>query len=146
MKIDGTKNKPISGKSAKKKAGQSKDISFVGMLESHLNPIHQVSSPSSPDTIRESSSVSSSTRLAGLTLSEKTIDILAAFSEALNNLSLSAKSLQPIVDALEGETTALLDIKEQLEADDPLAELLDRIAAVAYLETEKYRRGDYDRR
>ena len=146
MKIDGIKNKPISGKPAKKKAGSAQDISFGSLLEGQLQPIHETPQATATESISESSSVSSSTRLAGLTLSEKTIDILAAFSEALENLSLSSENLQPIIEELEGETTALLDIKEQLDADDPLAELLDRIAAVAYLETEKYRRGDYDSR
>ncbi len=146
MKIDGIKNKPISSKTVKKKAGSMPNISFVNMLESQLSPPSEASSANAAETISESSSASSSTRLAGLTLSDKTIDVLAQFSEALENLSLSSESLKPIIEELEEETTALLDIKEQLQDDDPLAELLDRIAAVAYLETEKYRRGDYDSR
>jgi hypothetical protein len=146
MKIDGIKNKSISGKSVKKKTASPQDVSFGSLLEDRLASVDETSPVSAVEAVRAPSPGASSTRLAGLALSEKTIDILAAFSEALENLSLSPEYLQPIVDALEGETTAILDIKEQLEADDPLAELLDRIAAVAFLETEKYRRGDYDSR
>jgi hypothetical protein len=146
MKIDGVKNKAISGKSAQKKASSGQDISFGSLLAGQLNPVQESLPVAAPEGIPENSPVSSSTRLAGLTLSENTIDILAAFSEALANLSISSENLQPLIEELEGETMALLDIKEQLEENDPLAELLDRIAAVAYLETEKYRRGDYDRR
>lgn len=144
MKINGIKNKQIGGKSVKKKEGTASSISFVGLLEEQLGQIQEAAPTTVAEKILETPSASSSIRLTGLALSENTIDILAAFSEALENLDLSAESLRPLIDALEEETTAILDIKEQLEADDPLAELLDRIAAVAYLETEKYRRGDYE--
>lgn len=146
MKIDGIKNKSIGGKSSPKKTASTQGNSFVSLLEGKLHPIQPLTPVIETGDIGESTPVSSSTRLAGLALSENAIDILAAFSEALGNLSLSSENLRPIIEALEGETTAILDIKEQLETDDPLAELLDRIAAVAYLETEKYRRGDYDSR
>ena len=45
---------------------------------------------------------------------------------------------------MEEETSALLDLQEELPQDDPLAKLLNRIATVTYLESAKYRRGDYN--
>ena len=69
--------------------------------------------------------------------------MLESFARGLADLDLDADALQPLVEALEDGTTTLLDIREQLPADDPLAVLIDRVTTVSYIETEKYRRGDY---
>lgn len=94
-------------------------------------------------TIAPSPPISAALRLEGLQLSEKTINTLESFGAALENVSLASEDLEPFVAALEEETTALLDLQEELPQEDPLAKLLNRIATVTYLETEKYRRGDY---
>ncbi len=82
-------------------------------------------------------------RLESLTLAETTMNSLASFGEALGDLSLPGESLLPFVESLEEETSSLLSLKEQLPTDDPLARLLDRVASVSYVETAKFRRGDY---
>ena len=51
--------------------------------------------------------------------------------------------LQPFIMALEENTSAIADLRCQLDAADPLAGLLDQVAAVSCLETMKYNRGDY---
>jgi len=83
-------------------------------------------------------------RLAGLSMSENTIDLLESFSEALANLHLTAQDLLPLIEALEGDTTTLLDIKDQLPPNDPLAMLIDRVTTVTVVEAQKFRRGDYN--
>ena len=83
-------------------------------------------------------------RLQGVQMTEATIDSLESFAKALEDVTLSPKELEPFITALEEENQGLLDIKEQLPADDPLAKLIEQVAAASYLETAKYRRGDYD--
>ena len=71
------------------------------------------------------------------------MDTLESFGSALNNLEFSAKDIEPFVDALENETQSILELKKQLPEQDPLSLLLERVATVSYIETAKYRRGDY---
>ncbi len=82
-------------------------------------------------------------RLQGLELTETTINTLDSFSAALGNTALKAEELEPYVTALEEDVAALLEAKNQMPGNDPLAKLLDRVATVSYLETAKFRRGDY---
>lgn len=89
------------------------------------------------------SGVPAALRLQGLELSENTISTLDAFSEALGNTALKNDELEPYAAALEEDVAALLSVKNQIPGDDPLAKLLDRVATVSYLETVKFRRGDY---
>jgi hypothetical protein len=82
-------------------------------------------------------------RLEGLAATEETIGTLDAFAGALGDGRFGAEALEPFVSALEEDTVALLAVKSRLPAADPLAQVLERVATVAYLETAKYRRGDY---
>jgi len=144
MKIDGVTNKPVTSKTTKKKkAATAGDLSFFGLLESQLEPPVETAPAEKTKATSESSQASASTRFEGLTLGEQAIDILDSLAEGLGNLELAAEDLGPLVEALEEDMTTILNIKEQLPADDPLAILLDRVAAVAFMETEKFRRGDY---
>ena len=87
--------------------------------------------------------VSTALRLQGLELSETTINTLDSFSAALGNTALKTEELEPYAAALEEDVAALLSVKNQIPGNDPLAKLLDRVATVSYLETVKFRRGDY---
>lgn len=87
--------------------------------------------------------VSPAVRLEGLTATEDTLGNLESFANALGNARFSSEALEPFVSALEGNTVALLGVKNQLPTSDPLGQVLERVATVAYLETAKYRRGDY---
>lgn len=89
------------------------------------------------------SQVPAALRLQGLELSETTINTLDSFSAALGNTALKNNELEPYAAALEEDVAALLSVKNQMPGDDPLAKLLDRVATVSYLETVKFRRGDY---
>ncbi|MEJ2033933.1 MAG: hypothetical protein P8Y63_13060 [Deltaproteobacteria bacterium] len=87
--------------------------------------------------------VSPAMRLEGLAATEETIGTLDSFAGALGDGRFSAEALEPFVSALEEKTVALLAVKNQLPTADPLAQVLERVATVAYVESAKYRRGDY---
>lgn len=87
--------------------------------------------------------VPASLRLQGLELTENTLSTLDSFGAALGNTALKHNDLEPFVAALEEDVAALLETKNQIPVGDPLAKLLDRVATASYLETVKYRRGDY---
>lgn len=82
-------------------------------------------------------------RIEGLAATEETIGTLDSFAGALGDGRFSAEELEPFVSALEEKTVALLAVKNQLPTADPLAQVLERVATVAYVESTKYRRGDY---
>ena len=90
------------------------------------------------------SPVPTSIRLESISLTEKTLQNLEYFKNALKNNALSADSLEPLISSLEENTAALVSYKNQIDAQDPLTNLLDRVATTTYVETLKYRRGDYD--
>ena len=82
-------------------------------------------------------------RLDGLTLTEDTLNTLEKFSTALGNPAFSAQDLEPFAAALEEDTAALVSLKNQLPANNPLSALLERVATASYVEAAKLRRGDY---
>ncbi len=143
MRISDLKNQRISGKSKTKKS-QTIDNGFFDLLTDQLTPPAETAPTSATTAALAASSLPSGTRLNGVRLSESSIDLLDNFSKALGNLELKADDLAPMVEALEGDTTALLDIKEQLPDGDPLATLIDHVITISYIETEKFRRGDYN--
>jgi hypothetical protein len=142
MKINGLKNQRIAakGKSGKEKV---KDSGFFDLLAGELAPPAATVSVPESGVVPETSTLPLGIRLNGVRLSESSIDLLEHFGRALGNLELKADDLAPMVQALEGDTTALLDIREQLPPDDPLARLIDQVTTISYIETEKFRRGDY---
>lgn len=143
MKIDNLKSKQTEAKSSIKRSSSGSSASFFSLLDGQLQPTEQPLSIQ-PTTQSETCSIPAQLRLDGVFLSENTIDLLESFSNCLDNLELSTDDLTPIINALEDGTTSLLDIKEQLPADDPLAVLIDRVATISIIETEKFRRGDYN--
>lgn len=143
MKITSLKNKRIANKDKAKKA-QVKDSSFFDLLAGQLAPSPGSSPVPESRAVSETATLPPGIRLNGVRLSESSIELLAHFGKALGNLDLKAEDLAPLVQALEGDTTALLDIKEQLPPDDPLARLIDRVTTISYITTEKFRRGDYE--
>ena len=94
-------------------------------------------------TVSAAAPIPAALRLDGLTLTEDTISTLEKFSTALGNPAFSAQDLEPFAAALEDETTALVNLKNQLPANNPLSSLLERVATVSYVEATKLRRGDY---
>jgi hypothetical protein len=142
MKIQGIKGQRTEDKGAAKKTKSSEKTNFFSLLERQLLPAEPTTAVQATDSI-ENSTVPAQLRLDGVFISENTIDLLESFEKCLGNIDLSPEDLMPIIDALEVGTTSLLDIKEQLSADDPLAQLIDQVATISIIETEKFRRGDY---
>ncbi|MBU0482108.1 MAG: hypothetical protein KKG47_13510 [Proteobacteria bacterium] len=130
------------------RSGKSGDtgstIDFRSLLESKLH------APVSADPVSGVVPISpmpeegmASLRLDGLAVTESAIEHLEQYSAALSDTTLSPRDLEPFVSSLEEETLALLEIRSHFSEDDTLAILLDRVATVTYLETVKFRRGDY---
>ncbi len=94
-------------------------------------------------TVSAVASIPASLRLDGLSLTENTINTLEKFGTALANPAFSAQDLEPFAAALENDTAALISLKNQLPANNPLSSLLERVATASYVETTKLRRGDY---
>ena len=128
---DQKRSKPISG------------ADFKDLLESELLSVSSSAAAGSATQISSASQDTPGLRIESLSVAEATINSLESFGSALNNLRLPAEDLEPLVEALEEETGSILDLKEKLPAEDPLAILLDRVATVSYVEAAKYRRGDY---
>jgi len=120
------------------------ETNFKDLLDNHVQPTDANQSVSGTNAVTAAPAISATVRLEGLQLSEKAIDTLASFGAALNDNSIASQDLEPYVNAMEEETSALLDLQEELPQDDPLSKLLNRIATVTYLESAKYRRGDYN--
>lgn len=142
MKINDIFSGQQNGNKAAGKQESSPEVRFKDLLK-RLQPTAGGFDVSEAKEISTSSSVSANLRLEGLTLTEKTIDTLESFGAALADSRLTAEDIEPFVSSLEEETAALAELKEELPQDDPLAKLLDRVATITYLETAKYRRGDY---
>lgn len=134
----------VSEQKSTNKAKSASPTSFFDLLTDQLQGPEEAQAPQQTEAPTTEKQVPAELRLAGLSMSENTIDLLESFSQALGELRLSASDLLPLVEALEGDTTTLLDIKEQLPQHDPLAQLIDRVATVSTIEAEKFRRGDYN--
>ena len=127
------------------KPGQSSgSIDFKSLLESKLHVPQEISSVASVSNVSPvSEEVKTTLRIDGLAVTESAIKHLEQFSAALADTKFAERDLEPFVSALEEETLALLEIRSHIPEDDSLAVLLDRVATVTYLETVKFRRGDY---
>lgn len=139
---------PLTGQriSEQKTVNKTKSVSatsFFDLLTDQLEPLTPPTTTEQTEAIANECLIPADLRLAGISTSENTIDLLESLGQALGNLQLTASDLLPLVEALEGDTTALLDIKEQLPQHDPLAQLIDRVTTISVIEAEKFRRGDY---
>jgi hypothetical protein len=134
----------ISEKKSVKKAKETHSSSvFFDLLSDQLQPLDEAQSVASTEPLTNEPQIPAELRLAGLSMSENTIDLLESFSQALGDLHLTTNDLLPLIEALEGDTTTLLDIKDQLPQNDPLSQLIDRVTAISVIEAGKFRRGDY---
>lgn len=134
----------VSDQKSISKTKSSQSTSFFDLLADQLQPPEETQTINKTEATTTESQIPTELRLAGLSMSENTIDLLESFSQALGDLHLTANDLLPLVEALEGDTTTLLDIKDQLPKHDPLAQLIDRVATISAIEAEKFRRGDYN--
>ncbi len=134
----------VSDTKSTNKTKSSHGTSFFDLLTDQLQPSAETEAITSTEALTTENLVPTELRLSGLSVSESAIDLLDSFSQALGNLHLSTSDLLPLIEALEGDTTTLLDIKDQLPKHDPLSQLIDRVATISAIEAEKFRRGDYN--
>lgn len=142
MKIQNLQGTQYTGKPERPKNQSGASVDFQQLLETQLASAAPSSTTQAANTV-DAPQVAPLLRVESLSLAEETIGNLDSFGQALENLSLTEESLLPFVESLEEETASLLSLKEQLPPDDPLAKLIDRVASVSYVQTAKFRRGDY---
>jgi len=118
-------------------------LSFSKLLEAQLIKAPQVNNSNSVSRIAGTTPVVISVRIESLALSEEILAMLDSYGNALADHSLALPELQPYIEDLEEKASALLALKNQIPAQDSLAKLVDHVATTAYLETAKFRRGDY---
>ncbi len=140
MKINETNPLVTSHNKGKTKSSAE---GFKDLLEARLNSLSGSPEVTAGASVKAVSSPDPLVRLDGINMTENTINVLDNFAAALNNPALGNEDLAPFISALKENTTAIIDLRRRLEPEDPLAELLDKVAAVTSLETEKYNRGDY---
>ncbi|MBU0484243.1 MAG: hypothetical protein KKB30_06990 [Proteobacteria bacterium] len=145
MKIYGTTNSlPVTPKNSVTKKGDTNGINFNTLLEEQIHNTVSIKNNASPSPIELNNETETNFRMTGLAITESTLDTLCSYGEALANTSFSAPELEPFISALEQNTLALLTIKNELPANNSLTKLLDNLATISYVETAKYRRGDYN--
>ncbi len=141
MKI--TKSSQTSKSSSLKKSATTSSVDFRQLLQGQMSPVQDVASTNPVAEVQEREQGDPQVRMQGVKLTETTIDAMESFANALADQALSANDLEAFVARLEEDAQVLVDIKEQLPENDPLAELVERVSAACYLETAKFRRGDY---
>ncbi|MBI4791583.1 MAG: hypothetical protein HY789_02335 [Deltaproteobacteria bacterium] len=143
MKITNNLGTPAIGPSDPKNSKPLSGNEFKNFLESQIQSVSTTAKTGAAAKVAALSIVPAALRIEGLSVAEATINSLESLGTALSNLQLPAEDLAPLVEALEEETGSILDLKGKLPAEDPLARLLDRVATISYVETAKFRRGDY---
>lgn len=144
MKISKSKGGSSLGKASKAgKAASPAAVDFRHLLQAQMEGVAPLSQTAQTSEVSDRDAVPAKLRLEGVQLAESTIDSLGAFSQALADAELTAADLEPFITALEEESQGLIDINAQLPKDDPLAQLIEEVATACFLETAKFRRGDY---
>lgn len=145
MKINQLPPNGYLNKTSAKSTTPSTGLDFKQLLDSRLPAAAETATASvgASSTLGASSAVSPSLRVEGLALTETTINTLEAFGNALGNVNIPTEALTPYLGALEENKNAISSLQAQLPSNDPLAKLLEQVAAVTSLEMEKFRRGDY---
>ena len=144
MKVGKSKGAATSGGVARGgRKTESSGVDFRHLFQAQLSTIAGPEPTAAAATVEDRPAVPPQLRMEGLRLTEATIDSLDAFAKALARTEISAEELEPFVAALEEEGQGLVNISDQLPKDDPLAQLIEQVAATCFLETGKFRRGDY---
>lgn len=126
-----------------KPAGAASGLSFADLLNRELSAASASTEVAGLSGVSRASEVSAGLKVESLGLIENTIATLEKFSASLADSAFSPQDLAPYAAALADESAALMDLKKQLPADNPLAAILERVATVSYVEAAKLERGDY---
>ncbi len=74
---------------------------------------------------------------------EPALDRLEAFAKGLQDAGRNLKDLAPLAKALERDSRRLAALCRSLDTASPLRPLVEEAAALAYVESVKFQRGDY---
>lgn len=132
-------NSAVSGKPA----GQGSGVSFQDLLNRELLAVPASTGVMGAGGVSQVGGVSAGLKVESLGLIESTIETLEKFGASLADSAFSSQDLAPYAAALADESAALMELKKQLPADNPLAAILERVATVSYVEAVKLERGDY---
>lgn len=143
MKIQNIQSGPQGLQQSSPSLNTSASDSFQKLLQSKIEASVKTQGTNAAAPVDFKMQPDAALRLKGLSLTETTLATLDSYGLALESRSVKSEDLEPFVSALEEETAAIIDLKQELPSEDPLAKLLDRVATVSYLESVKYRRGDY---
>lgn len=144
MKIENLNSqiiKPQTGQDRNQKPVSGSD--FQTILRERLQETKTSTTAVTPGQEINPAQFSPEFRIKSLSTSEAAIDTLDSYKNALANRAFKNSHLESYIEDLEEKTLALQDLKENLPSDDPLEKLVDQVAALSYIETAKYRRGDY---
>ena len=79
----------------------------------------------------------------GAQATERTLDLLEHYQEALSDPRVSLKEVYPLVQALRQEVQGMNRWTDQLPPSDPLRKIMGEIEILSNVEIEKFNRGDY---
>jgi hypothetical protein len=79
----------------------------------------------------------------GVQATEKTLDLLERYQEALSDPQVSLKKVYPLVQSLRQEVQEINRWTDHLPPSDPLRKIMGEIGVLSSVEVEKFNRGDY---
>jgi hypothetical protein len=79
----------------------------------------------------------------GTEATERTLDLLERYQEALSDPRVSLKEVYSLVQSLRQEVQELDRWSDQLPPSDPLRKIMGEIGILSNVEIEKFNRGDY---
>ena len=79
----------------------------------------------------------------GAQATERILDTLEKYQEAMVNPQISLKEISPLVQSLSREVKELTQRSEKLSSSDPLQKIMAEIGILSSVEIEKFNRGDY---
>jgi hypothetical protein len=68
---------------------------------------------------------------------------LEIFQTSLTRAETSLKKMAPLVQKLDEDSRRLQEVSQELPEGSPLRQVLEETAALAYVESFKFNRGDY---
>ncbi len=79
----------------------------------------------------------------GTEATERALDVLEQYQEALSNPQVSLKEVYSLVQSLRQEVQELNRWRDQLSPSDPLRKIMGEIRMLSNVQIEKFNRGDY---
>ena len=98
-----------------------------------IGPVKGVMEVQSPEQLRAQ----------GVSVTEKTLDLLGQYQQALADPAQSLKQINPLVESLSVKVEQLQKLTQQFSAGDPLQKIIQEVGVVSAAEVAKFNRGDY---